>query len=123
MRKLLLLLLLALLAAPLPAMASERARGNVICFDNQMFQPMRIKLYQTSLGYYEIENDWRRIPARSRFCQDYPVLRYLRLRVFVWFGTWHEVGPCNLHFVDPRGGIFITSGLFFGRESQTCKVE
>jgi hypothetical protein len=79
MRKLLLLPLLALFAAPLPAAAQSGSQ--LVCFANDLHRVARLKISASDAAARPIPTEWVDVPGRSRHCQ-----RFVRPH-----GVWFEV--------------------------------
>ncbi|MBS7788727.1 hypothetical protein KTR66_01900 [Roseococcus sp. SDR] len=106
MRKLLLLPLLALLAAPLPAAAQSGSQ--LFCFANDtLVMLFRVKIIQITADGREAVNDWTNVPGKSRHCERFVRPHAVRFEVENRNGGWESSTPCNRTITRPSGGAVL----------------
>jgi hypothetical protein len=106
MRKFLLLPLLALLAAPLPAKAQSDSQ--LFCFANDTLVVLyRVKIIQLTSNGGEAANDWVRVPAKSRHCERFQRPYAVRFEVEYNDMVWRSSATCNRTVTGPSGGALL----------------
>lgn len=106
MRKLLLLPLLALLAAPLPAAA--QSSGQLFCFTNDAGSSVfQVRIHSLLATGAAGEREWARVGPRREACQRLAHPQMVRFDVQVLDpaqGGWTPVGTCSRTISRPAGG-------------------
>jgi hypothetical protein len=103
-----LLPLLALLAAPLPAAA--QSDGLLVCFENDTaFVLFRVRAHHTPAGGAKnAAAGWERFAPKQQHCQRVPMSRSLRLEVEHWNGSWLPTASgCSVTISNPTGGVMV----------------
>jgi hypothetical protein len=106
MRKLLLLPLLALLAAPLPAAAQSNSQ--LFCFANDTLAVQtRVRILQIRSDGFESNVEWMRVGGKSRYCVRLVRPFGVRFQVQSWNARWEAAANCGRTIWQPSGGTVL----------------